>query len=89
MVHYEQVFGNVFKRKESKCCAVLMKYRPKVKGEHVITLQIAQQLKAKNVVMIKVNFHLLQILQMNLLCVKHQSESSNQLAFHLSAYIHL
>ena len=89
MLHYEQVFGNVFKRKERKCCAVLMKYRPKVKGEHVITLQIAQQLKAKNVVMIKVNFHLLQILQMNLLCVKHQSESSNQLAFHLSAYIHL
>ena len=89
MLRYEQVFGNVFKTRESKCCAVLMKYRPKVKGEHVITLQIAQQLKAKNVVMIKVNFHLLQILQMNLLCVKHQSESSNQLAFHLSAYIHL
>ena len=42
------VFGNVFERKESKCCAVLMKYRRKVKGkqliilgEQVITLQMA------------------------------------------------
>ena len=26
MVHYEQVFGNVFERKDSKCCAVLMKH---------------------------------------------------------------
>ena len=33
---------------ESKCCAVLMKHRRKVKGEQVITLQMAQQLKAKN-----------------------------------------
>ena len=24
MLHYEQVFGNVFERRESKCCAVLM-----------------------------------------------------------------
>ena len=23
-LHYEQVFGNVFERRESKCCAVLM-----------------------------------------------------------------
>ena len=29
MLHYEQVFGNVFQRRESKCCAVLMKHRPK------------------------------------------------------------
>ena len=48
-LHYEQVFGNVFDRKESKCCAVLMKYRWKVKGEQVITLQMAQQLKTKNI----------------------------------------
>ena len=33
--------------KESKCCAVLMKYRCKVKGEQVITLQMAQQVKTK------------------------------------------
>ena len=25
-LHYEQVFGNVFERRESKCCAVSMKY---------------------------------------------------------------
>ena len=48
-LHYEQVFGNVFDRKESKCCAVLMKYRWKVKGEQVITLQMVQQLKTKNI----------------------------------------
>ena len=49
MLHYEQVFGNVFERRESKCCAVLMKHRCKVKGEQVITLQMAQQLKTKNI----------------------------------------
>ena len=30
MLHYEQVFRNVFERTESKCCAVLMKHRRKV-----------------------------------------------------------
>ena len=45
MLHYEQVFGNVFERRESKCCAVLMKHRHKVKGEQVITLQMAEHLK--------------------------------------------
>ena len=29
-------------------CAVLMKYSRKVKGKQVITLQMAQQLKTKN-----------------------------------------
>ena len=48
-LHYEQVFGNVFERKESKCCAVLMKHHCKVKGEQMITLQMAQQLKTKNI----------------------------------------
>ena len=48
-LHYEQVFGNVFERRESKCCGVLMKHRRKVKGEQVITLQMAQQLKNKNI----------------------------------------
>ena len=38
MLHYEQVFGNVFKRRESKCHTVLMKHRRKVKGEQVIIL---------------------------------------------------
>ena len=49
MLHYEQVFGNVFERRESKCCAVLMKHRRKVKGEQVIILQMDQQLKTKNI----------------------------------------
>ena len=42
-------FRNVFERRESKCCAVLIKHRRKVKGEQVITLQMTQQLKTKNI----------------------------------------
>ena len=38
MLHYEQLFGNVFERRETKCCAVLKKHRRKVKGEQVIIL---------------------------------------------------
>ena len=49
MLHYEQVFENVFERKEHKCCAVLMKDHRKVKGEQVIILQMDQQLKTKNI----------------------------------------
>ena len=49
MLCYEQVFGNVFERRESKCCGELMKHRRKVKGEQVIILQMAQQLKTKNI----------------------------------------
>ena len=49
MLHYEQVFGNVSERRESKFCTVLMKHHGKVKGEQVITLQMAQQLKTKNI----------------------------------------
>ena len=94
-LYYELVFGDAFERRENKCCAVVMKHRRKVKGEQVITFQMAQQLKAKNingvpgqlscrqckakffvrdmltVLMIKINFHLLQILRMNSLNVKH------------------
>ena len=47
MLHYEQVFRNVFERRENKCCAVLMKSRCKVKGKQVITLQMDQELKTK------------------------------------------
>ena len=39
MLLYEQLFGNVFERRENKCCAALMKYCRKVKGEQVITLK--------------------------------------------------
>ena len=49
MLYYEQVFGNVFEKRESKCYAVLMKHRLKVKGKQVITLQMAQQLKTRNI----------------------------------------
>ena len=49
MLYYEQVFGNAFERKKNKCCGVLMKHRRKVKGEQVIILQMAQQLKKKNI----------------------------------------
>ena len=48
MLHYEQVFGNVFERRESKCCAALMKHRRKVKGEQVLILQMDKQLKTKS-----------------------------------------
>ena len=40
---------NVFERRESKCCAVLMKHRGKVKGEQVIILQVDKKLKTKNI----------------------------------------
>ena len=49
MLHYEQVFGNVFESWESECCAVLMKHRHKVKGEQVLIVQMDQQLKTKNI----------------------------------------
>ena len=35
-----------------KCCGVLVKHRRKVKGEQVITLQMAQQLKIKNIIFV-------------------------------------
>ena len=49
MLHSEEVFGNAFDKRESKCCGVFMKHRRKVKGEQVISLQMAQQLKTKNI----------------------------------------
>ena len=48
-LRYEQVFGHVFEKRDSKCCAVLMKYLRKVKGEQVITLRMALQLKTKSI----------------------------------------
>ena len=49
MLHYQQMFSNVFERRETKYYAVLMKHCCKVKGEQVITLQMAQQLKSKKI----------------------------------------
>ena len=46
---YISDLSNVFERRESKCCGVLMKHCRKVKGEQVINLQMAQQLKTKNI----------------------------------------
>ena len=42
MLHYEQLFDNVFERRDNKCCAVLIKHCQKVKGEQVIILQMDQ-----------------------------------------------
>ena len=47
MLHHEQVFGNVFERRETKCCAALMKHSRKVKAEQVIIPRMDQQLKTK------------------------------------------
>ena len=49
MRHYEQIFDNVFERRKSKCCSVLIKHRRKVKGEQLITPKITEQLKTKNI----------------------------------------
>ena len=49
MLHYEQMLGNASERRESRCCGVLMKQCREVKSEQVITLQMAQQLKIRNI----------------------------------------
>ena len=61
MLHYEQVLGNVFERTESMCCTVLMKHRRKVKGELVITLQMAQQLKTKILMLYQDNYFVVSV----------------------------
>ena len=48
-LYYKLVFGNVLERRKNKCCAIFMKYCRKVKNKQVITLQMAQQLKTKNI----------------------------------------
>ena len=49
MPNYEQVFDNVFDRRESKYCGVLIKKCHKFEGKQVIFLQTAQQLEVKNI----------------------------------------
>ena len=71
----------------------------KLKPKNIIVIRgqlFCRQCKAKifvrdtlTVLMIKKNFNLLQILTMNSLNVKRQEKTSNELAFHLSAYTHL
>ena len=43
------MFGNVFEKRENKGCAALMKHRREVKSGQVITLQMIQQLKTRNI----------------------------------------
>ena len=43
------MFGNVFERRGSKYCTVLMIHRHKVQGEQLIILQMNQQPKTKNI----------------------------------------
>ena len=49
MLHYHEVFGNDFERRENKCFAVLIKHSLRVNGEQVVTNQMAQQLKTENI----------------------------------------
>ena len=42
MLHYELVFSNAFKRRESKWFGAVLKVVNKVMAEQVITLQVAQ-----------------------------------------------
>ena len=58
---YEEVFGDVFERRKSKYCAVLMKHRLKVKGEQRITLQMAQQLKPKILMLYQDNYFVVSV----------------------------
>ena len=53
--------GNVFERRESKCCEVLMKHPRKIKGEQVITLQMAQQLKPKILMLYQDNYFVIRV----------------------------
>ena len=47
--HHEQFFGKVFERKQKNCCGVLINHKRKgIKGEQLITLEMAQYLKSKD-----------------------------------------
>ena len=46
------VFCYVFERRESKCCGALMKNCRKVKDEQVITFQMTQEVKTKNIIVV-------------------------------------
>ena len=47
-LHHEQVLVNIFERHATKCCGILKIHRRKTQGLKKITLDIVQQLKAKN-----------------------------------------
>ena len=47
-LHHKQVLGNVFERHATKCCGILQIHRRKTKISKRLTLDMQQQLKAKN-----------------------------------------
>ena len=61
ILRYEQMFDNVFERRESKCWAVLIKHCSKVKDKQVITRQMAQQLKTKNIMLHQINYFVVSV----------------------------
>ena len=54
------------REEESQCCGVLVKHCRKLKGEQVITLQMVQQLKAKNI----------NVIQAQLLCCHFKAKEA-------------
>ena len=60
-LHHKQVLGNVFEWHATKCCGILTIHRPKTQRSKRITLDMTQQLKAKN----------LDIQPGHMLCRKH------------------
>ena len=46
--YHELKFGDTFKKQFTKCCNVFGKHKKKVNGGHVVTLDIAIQLKNEN-----------------------------------------
>ena len=61
MLYFEQVFDNIFERRESKCCGVLMKHLRKVKGEQVVTLQMIQLLKREILMLYQGNYFVVSV----------------------------
>ena len=61
MLYFEQVLDNIFERRESKCCGVLMKHLRKVKGEQVVTLQMIQLLKREILMLYQGNYFVVSV----------------------------
>ena len=81
------------KVKREQVIILQMNQQPKTKNISEVPGQLfccqCKFLLETDSLMIKINFNLLKILTMNPPNVKDQGKSSNQLAFHLSAYTHL
>ena len=48
-LHHECLFGSKFERKEMKCCDVFQKHKKKAVGIHTVKLQLAMDLKEKDI----------------------------------------